>query len=127
MLYEVITLTIDEQLVAAIIQGDVIVAEARDLFGEHEVRRWAADSQSQQAGRRQLMREEITLMVKRVGLLGWHTLLEGRSIRAPGYSFPDSAIRNVRRMLEYISREHEQGIRVGDVAAYARLHSYNFV
>jgi len=117
-----LTLAVDEQLVTGILQGDVIVSDAVGLFGEHEVRRWAQDSQSRHTGREQLMREEITLMLRRVGLLGWHTLLEGQRIRRQGTSYPDSAIRNVRRMLEYISREHDGAIKVPDVAAHTNLH-----
>ncbi len=117
-----LALPVDDTLLNTILHGGVVISEARDLFGPHEIRRWYQDGQQQTHGRLQLMQEEIVLMLKRVALCGWQTLMNTEAGRHHRIQINDRKIRYIQTMLGFISTHYDEAIRISDVAGAADLH-----
>ena len=102
--------------------GGGIVALSPETIGEDTLLRWYQDYRSGDAERADILKEEISLMLRRAAVTGWDEILQPwiePEVTAPRQATP---LRYVVAMLRHILENLDLPLRAEDVAKVVGLH-----
>jgi AraC family transcriptional regulator, melibiose operon regulatory protein len=102
--------------------GGGIVALSPETIGEDTLLRWYQDYRSGDAERADILKEEISLMLRRAAVTGWDEILQPwiePDVSAPRQATP---LRYVVAMLRHILENLDLPLRAEDVAKVVGLH-----
>ena len=106
---------LNRELINQITHGAVLQSNASALVSEFEINRWEGETKKAEENRRQLATDEIGLMLKRICLDGWSSLLSGRSEIANQSGVSKHSQFYVSQMLEYIATHHDTALTVNQI------------
>lgn len=112
-----------QNLINHITHGIVLQSQNAELISEFEVRRWEKELQLPDLNRKQLVNDEIQLMIKRIGFDGW-TLLHEQT--QASFSLTKSSRHTqhyVSLMLDYIANHYHDALTVNSVASAVGLNA----
>lgn len=117
---------INKDLSNQIIHGAKLQSRESNLVSQFEVERWHSEIQLSDDARKQLIIEEISIFIRRLGLLGWNTVLPPSKVnllaQRTTLGVSKQAKHHVQQMLTYIAQHHHQSIKLKDLADHVQLH-----
>ncbi|SKA62164.1 transcriptional regulator, AraC family [Enterovibrio nigricans DSM 22720] len=114
---------LSRELINQVTHGVVLQSDSSCLVSEFEIQRWERETKLPDANRRQLSADEICLMLKRICLDGWSSLLNGHAERANQNGVSKHSQFYVSQMLEYIASHHDTPLTVNQIASHVGLHA----
>lgn len=88
-----------------------------------EVARWQAELTQSNEQIKQITIEEISLMIKRFGFMGWNSLLVNKAAKTSNNGVSKHSQFYVSQMLEFIAENYDTSLSVNQVAEHVKLNS----
>lgn len=117
-----LTWPLNKEMVNQITHGLVLQSDHRDLVCEFELKRWCAELVHPASNVQQLATDEISMMLKRLGLVGWEKINVGQIKTAHQAGVSKHAQQYVSQMLEFIARNYDSQLTVKQVAEQVTLN-----
>lgn len=114
---------LNRELINQITHGAVLQSTSAALVSEFEINRWEGETKKSEENRRQLAADEIGLMLKRICLDGWSSLLHGRAEITHQRGVSKHSQFYVSQMLEYIATHHDTPLTVSQISSHVGLHA----
>ncbi|MDD1780461.1 transcriptional regulator MelR [Enterovibrio sp. ZSDZ35] len=114
---------LSRELINQVTHGVVLQSDSASLVSEFEIQRWEGETKHPDASRRQLSNDEICLMLKRICLDGWSSLLSSHTEKANQNGVSKHSQFYVSQMLEYIASHHDTPLTVNQIASHVGLHA----
>ncbi len=105
-----------------VIMGGGVVSLPPDFMDVATLRRWYRDYRSGDADRTDLLKTEIGLMLRRVSLVGWDTLLEPWIGDGENVAHRSTPIRHIVAMIRHIVEHIDEPLDSAAVAEVVGLH-----
>ena len=112
-----------KQLVNHVTHGMVVRSKTIQQLSESEVEKWISELHLQNEDFRQLVIDEISLMIKRFDLLGWDSLLINKNPKTHQNGVSRHSQFYVSQMLEYIAENHDKNLNTEQVAEHVKLNT----
>ncbi|WP_279573649.1 transcriptional regulator MelR [Volucribacter amazonae] len=115
--------TLPKEFINQITYGQVIQSKQANLVSLFEIKRWLVELKLPQMSRHQLVCDEVQLMVRRMALDGWQTLLNNKTLCLNTTGASRHTQHYVNVMLSYIAKHYNQSLTVEQVASAVGLNA----